>query len=417
MSAAGAHALAPVTIEPYALKSARPQLGRMEFQRLTEMGGQVQYWQHRDGGGAWRHGLPREVRSGDLRPAASPAAGNPQAEAPARDERPDRLDQRATGIMPGPLAGIRTSRPVPLPLLPLGEGATGRQPVHQALYANLPHMGVPTTMQTRNRRRPAFLPWHGIPPMLLPDDLPHYAAPPPYRARVAAPGIRLWYEVIMLVPPRERDRVHRIRIRAAALAAWLWPDTTGYRSSREGERLNWALRYMHNCRVPWDGGFWSAVVVKNLPDLGNPDTVVLLEVELPPRSVAGPLVYRPVLRHWGARSAAAWRLCIALAWMWNHYLTSNGKLLPPRLPVAGALQRNPLLKRLPMLDSAELVRLTAGKHPETMTKHARHNALRKARHAVDALCRREDLVAVWARDRVRLEPPPWWGQEQGEAGL
>ncbi|MDE0206003.1 MAG: hypothetical protein OXP66_08245 [Candidatus Tectomicrobia bacterium] len=59
VSAAGAHALAPVTIEPYALKNARPQLGRMEFQRLTEMGGQVQYWQHRDGGGAWRWAVGR----------------------------------------------------------------------------------------------------------------------------------------------------------------------------------------------------------------------------------------------------------------------------------------------------------------------------------------------------------------------
>lgn len=37
MSAAGAHALAPVTVEPYALNNARPQLGRMQFQRLTEM--------------------------------------------------------------------------------------------------------------------------------------------------------------------------------------------------------------------------------------------------------------------------------------------------------------------------------------------------------------------------------------------
>lgn len=70
-----------------------------------------------------------------------------------------------------------------------------------------------------------------------------------------------------------------------------------------------------------------------------------------------------------------------------------------------------------MLDSAELVRLTAGQYPETMTKHGRHNALRKARRAVDALCWREDLVAVWARDRVRLEPPAWWGQEQGEVEL
>ena len=254
-------------------------------------------------------GARRLVPVRELPPTPPPAA---PTDAPAPSSPGD---TRLRAILPAPFGGTRRLRDTPLPLFDIG---TSHPPFEPALLGTLPAAQGSLTGP----------PWHGVPELRVPtflvsdkgrDDL-----------KVAPAGLRLFMEVLMLVPRLERQAPYRLQVPLLFLAACLWPNTE-YEPKRHGDRLIRALLLAHNCRLPWVGrlpgmeedidGYWAAVVVKSEPQTAKRHSEVIIDVDLPPGSHAGPLVYRPTLRRYGAESAMAWRLTLALAWLWDFYLT------------------------------------------------------------------------------------------------
>ena len=299
-------------------------------------------------------------------------------------------DTRASAILPAPFGGTRRMRDTTLPLFEIG---TSHPPFEPSLLGTLPSA-------QGSLKGP---PWHGVPELRVPtflvadkgrDDL-----------KVASTGLRLFVELLMLVPRRSRQASYRLQVPLLYLAACLWPNTE-YEPKRHGDQLIRALLVAHNCRLPWVGrlpgtdhdidGYWAAVVVKSEPQTAKRHSEVIIDVDLPPGSHAGPLVYRPTLRKYGAESAMAWRLTLALVWMWDFYLTG------PRAPG---------LAKLPWLDSDELVRLASGRDISRMRKkQTKHRLVLRAQHAVDRLYEDRGTRVQVDRGRLRLLPPADWRQ-------
>ena len=352
-------------------------------------------------------------------------------------------DKRSNAIVPAPFACVRDLRSecgalfgdMPLP------ARTGlHAPTQSELFASLPGFGPAPPVAV-----PAL-------PLVL-FDAPRMSKS---RHRGAPLSLRLWVEAVLSVPRSHRQQTARLTITLRDLIAALWP--TGWTGpGRSGPQLIRALHTVHAARVPWTNakgepaGYWAAVVVRNMPDVHRLDSVVVLDVELPPGSEAGPMVYRPMLRRYGVLSAPAYRLCLSLAYLWNRHLTSSGKRLPPTVPVVkrnaagvlvdkkgqpltanggvpvmhwndrraiqtGETMRNPELDRLPWLSPADLIAMGAPEadlhNPATARSVLRHvrEAARMMHAAGDVVCR-EDADR---ERRVRLEPPGWWGAPDGE---
>ena len=268
------------------------------------------------------------------------------------------------------------------------------------------------------------------------------------RGRGAPLALRLWVEAILSVPigSRSGPRPVRLEISLRDLILALWPNGwTG--PGRDGPKLRRALLAVHNARIPWENGTWAAVVVRNTPDMRNLASPLVLEVSLPPGSEAGPMVYRPMLRKYGVQSAAAFRLTLTSAYLWNRYLTVAGKRLPPTVPVVkrsdsghlidntsqvlmkvngnpathwndpramrtGEKMRNPELNRLPWLTAVDLIEMGAAE-TQTRTSGARRKALHDVRGALRLMHKNGDLVTVVQDERCRIEPPDWWGNPKG----
>ena len=200
--------------ERYVPKDARPQLRHTEFEHVVEMGGRVQYWRHRNGnhGGEWRHGLPKGVRSDDLRAdGEAAAAAEPQAAAPANDGRPPGPSGRPpdghhadAAFGHSPPAGQ-----VPLPLLAPGDPTPGSASrIQQALFGYLLRTEPPKVWSRRRSKSgragaPTFQPWHGIPPLLVTDQHGRRCRAGALRGaqRVAAGHAAVVRRRMMLVPP------------------------------------------------------------------------------------------------------------------------------------------------------------------------------------------------------------------------
>ena len=272
------------------------------------------------------------------------------------------------------------------------------------------------------------------------------------RGKGAPLVLRLWVEAILSVPAKDRTRTVRLTVKPRDLIRALWPNGT-FRPGRDGPKLTCALAMLHAARVPWidskgqPGGYWAIVAVRNAPDFRNPESELVLDVELPPGSQFGPLVHRPTLRKYGVKSAAAYRLSLGAAYYWNRYLTHKGKRLPPTVPVVerdergivlnahgdpvtakggapvthwndkrairtGEYIRNPELQRLPWLEASDLLALGA---PEADTRNpaTRRDTLRRVRKAISEMAAEGDLVEIKKGRRVRIEPPDWWGDPRG----
>ena len=324
----------------------------------------------------------------DTLPSGDPPAG-PSPSLP--DTEPDVLavvpDMRDSGIMPRPFGGTRRLNKADLPLLEVGHS---RPPFEPRLLGSLP--AAQGTLRSK--------PWHGVPDIMVPNILIERGKGRDDDLNIAPNGLRLFIELLMLVPRRNRRGRCRLHLRVADLAGWLWPGTGRFRRDKHGPQLQDALVVAHNCRLPWtDGdsdGFWAPVVIRSAPDTQYAESLLVVDLEMPPGSHSGPMVYRPDLRRYGSQSAIAWRLTLALAWLWDHYLTGR---------------RAPGMEKLPWLDNDGLIRLATGRDMSRVRKKERkHRLLLRSQKAVDRLYEDGNVRVEVDHDRglIRLLPPADW---------
>ena len=300
-------------------------------------------------------------------------------------------DMRDNAIIPSPFGGTRRMENADLPLLEVG---TSHPPFQPRLIGTLP--AAQGTLRNK--------PWHGIPNIMVPNLLVERAGDD---LNIAPPGLRLFLELLMLVPRSQRREPYRLRLRVADLGGWLWPGTGRYRPEIHAAKLDRALIVAHNCRLPWsDGkqdGYWAPVVVRSAPDTRHAESILVVDLEMPPGSHAGPMVYRPSLRRYGAQSAIAWRLTLALAWLWDHYL--GGPKAPGR-------------KRLPWLDHDALIRLATGRDMSRVRrrKQIKYRLVRRTQEAIERLQAdgNAEVEVNRKNEDIRLLPPPGWRQVAGE---
>ena len=161
------------------------------------------------------------------------------------------------------------------------------------------------------------------------------------RGRGAALGMRLYVETLLALPPELRRTTGPPIILTCTLrqlVGALWP--RGWQRGRDWPRLMAGLDAMHNLGVEWEapdgtGGVRLVVAVRDRPrDQALLDDVCRFEVLLPPGSGSGPLVDRQHLRLLGLDSAPAFRLYLALCWLWDVHGTFHGRLIGTTMPDA-----------------------------------------------------------------------------------
>ncbi len=281
-----------------------------------------------------------------------------------------------------------------------------------------------------------------VPPLLLLYD--HTNLPAKSGGHGAPLSMRVWIESIMSISLSQRDYAGRMVINTREIIDWLWPNGT-FRPVRHMEHLNRALTAVNNSLIPWRGGYWAAVLVRNYP--GTPDDEIVMEIELPPGSGRGPLVHRVVLRRYGVQSAALYRAYLAAAYMWDEFGTHAGKVIQatrpsvlrdaegslldskgrkiadrdgqpvrrwshPKAVPLGEREPNPAASRYPVLSEYDLMRMVNA----TGTDHSRAAkiAARKAfeKMAEDEVITLESgLKAANGRPGVRIMPPENWGPD------
>ena len=140
----------------------------------------------------------------------------------------------------------------------------------------------------------------------------------------AALALRLWVEAALSASGAP-NRPEALEISLRELLRWFYPGRAPS-PAHYWPLLNAAARVLdrQDVRVPWlnprtgKGGLRRVVSVGDIPrGPGALDDCVRLVVDLPPGSERGPVVNRVRLRHWGARSATAYRAMIGLAYRWH----------------------------------------------------------------------------------------------------
>ena len=239
----------------------------------------------RDGGNTIRHPLGSHVRAWHERPRPS-----------VRETRPDR-------ILPARLAMVAA-------------GQYGyREQFLRARHADpegartLPGFGMP-----------------GIKGPTLPLELYTLGVKKSQSRGPAAPlAMRLWIESVLSVPLAMRTGEYPVvmKLSLRELLAAIYPGRRRPRPSEYWPRLMDAIEDLDSLRVPWEdpvtghGGLMRVVGVSSIPrGPGALDDPIIMTVHLPPGAAAGPVV-SPRLAEWGARSAAAYRALIGLAYRWH----------------------------------------------------------------------------------------------------
>lgn len=237
-----------------------------------------------------------------------------------RPTDPDDLD---TGILAAPFAASRDM-----------QEAAG------ASFGLDAHRNTPGAALMDQSRSQAYLP--GIQPQTstlipaLPILLFDHAGLGRRPGRGAPYALRLWVETLLSVPQDARTERQRIGLRFGTLIDWLFPNG-GYNAKRDFPALQRAFSIVSNAGIPWGdlnrGGVWSPVRVVNRPIAGNAyNHELILDVDLPPGSTSGPLVYRPILRALSVNSAPGYRAMLGLCYLWDRYGANGGKFIQATRP-------------------------------------------------------------------------------------
>lgn len=237
--------------------------------------------------------------------------------------RPIDPDDRDTGIMPAQLAASRDIQEAAGTLFDLdaARNAPGAALMDQpGSQAYLPGMQLQTG---------ALIP---VLPILLFDQAGLGRRP----GRGAPYVLRLWVEALLSVPQDKRIGRTRIKVRFGDLVDWLFPNG-GYNAKRDFPALQKAFSIVSNAGIPWGdlqrGGVWSPVRVVNRPVAGNAyNHELILDVDLPPGSTGGPLIYRPILRALSVNSATGYRAMLGLCYLWDRYGATGGRFTQATRP-------------------------------------------------------------------------------------
>ena len=195
-----------------------------------------------------------------------------------------------------------------------------------------------------NHTEPDQLPLPGIEPVqpspvpVLPFVAPfdHAGGTSMTQGRGAAHSLRLFVETLLAVPPELRRSTGTPTAMTCTLRQLrdaLWP--RGWQRGRDWPRLMAGLDDLSRLGVEWElpngqGGVWYTVTVRSRPrDGALLDDVFRFEVLLPPGSHRGPMINRTHLRLLGLDSAPAFRLYLALCWLWDTHGTYRGRLIGP----------------------------------------------------------------------------------------
>ena len=195
-----------------------------------------------------------------------------------------------------------------------------------------------------NHTEPDQLPLPGIEPVqpspvpVLPFVAPfdHAGGTSMTQGRGAAHSLRLFVETLLAVPPELRRSTGTPTAMTCTLRQLrdaLWP--RGWQRGRDWPRLMAGLDDLSRLGVEWElpngqGGVWYTVTVRSRPrDGALLDDVFRFEVLLPPGSHHGPMIDRTHLRLLGLDSAPAFRLYLALCWLWDTHGTYRGRLIGP----------------------------------------------------------------------------------------
>jgi hypothetical protein len=156
------------------------------------------------------------------------------------------------------------------------------------------------------------------------------------QGRGAAHSLRLFVETLLAIPPdlrRSTGTPTALTCTLRQLRDALWP--RGWQRGRDWPRLMAGLNDLSRLGVEWElpngqGGVWYTVTVRSRPrDGALLDDVFRFEVLLPPGSHHGPMIDRTHLRLLGLDSAPAFRLYLALCWLWDTHGTYRGRLIGP----------------------------------------------------------------------------------------
>ena len=290
--------------------------------------------------------------------------------------------------------------------------------------------------------------------------------------RGAPYGLRLWVEAILSVPVSERSGTRTIAIPFGQMVKALF---NRYRRD-QFPALSAALRTVHNMGIAWGEqgaeSVWVPVVVRNRPERWDAyESDVVFEVNLPPGSGSGPLVYKPYLREIGRHSAPGYRATLGLCYLWDRYGSNKGifsQATIPRLarndqgelvnsdgevlltkqnqPISqymigkrgnrrlrsdvvalddqgnrvysikqAARDPNPAAERYPVLSDADLVTLCYPAIDETsrggkrLSRSARSNRQSRAREVIEGMADKGYCIVEEVDEGLRIMPPAGWG--------
>ena len=174
---------------------------------------------------------------------------------------------------------------------------------------------------------------------------------------------------------------------------WLWPKNaagrSSWRASKHADALRLALDALSTTGIVLpNGAEWRPALVRQLPDMRDLDSEVIIQIALPEGSGHGPVISRPQLYAAGMISDPAFDMEISLSYLWDqakaangghriyatrpearrdargHLLDNAGTVIlsrgrpvtdwsDPRSVLTGRLERHPQADRVPMLGPVE----------------------------------------------------------------
>lgn len=292
-------------------------------------------------------------------------------------------DTRDTGIMPAPLAAHRHIETTADTGFLFDVTEYDRAPQTGEILTNDMSAHLPSLTPRPSGVVPAL-------PIVLWDRA--VEAKP---GRGAPYGLRLWVEAILSVPVSERSGKRTISIPFGQMVKSLF---NRYRRD-QFPALSAAFRTVHNMGIAWGEtgaeSVWVPVVVRNRPERWDAyDSHVVFEVQLPPGSGSGPLVYKPYLREIGRHSAPGYRAALGLCYLWDRYGANNGRFIQATVPRLARNDDGDLLG----VDGSVLLTKQGQPVHQYMVGKGKDRQLRPDVVALDDQDNRVDNVAQAARD-------------------